>query len=141
MDAIQVTTGCFMQRKSKRIHVENTKSRGKDWKMSGLEVNEKQVLSPKHQFGLSKENTVNYCPIAVKWLYLQCNFFKFSRGACPWTHLKAPTFSSHFVHVRKNPTLQRISLEVLENEPNILSVELTLIDVRWFGKLNIFRSH
>ena len=74
-------------------NVQNRESWGKDWSISGLEISGKQVfLSLKYQLGLYKEDTVNKCPKAVKWLYLQCNFHKLYAVVCPGT----PYGSLHF---------------------------------------------
>ena len=79
--------------------VQNGRSWGKGWKisLSGLEISGNKI------FGLSKENTVNYCPNAVKWLYLQCSF----QTLLP---PEAPTFRDRFVcylkksYSSENPT-------------------------------------
>ena len=42
----------------------------KNWNISGLEISamKANLLSIKNRLGLSKENTVNHCLNAVKWI-------------------------------------------------------------------------
>ena len=48
-------------------NVQKGKSWGKDLDKLGLEIGGKQNFFPLN-IGLSKENIVNYCPDAIKWL-------------------------------------------------------------------------